>query len=104
MKIEVAIMYNRVKDLPDPKAVLEKIATLNCEMGWVKEPQEVRLMAYACWLKEHGKQDWYDYIEASAKALAVIVLGGIPGGIPEVPAGWIEPRDYLDGRPPKEKK
>lgn len=101
-RIEVSFMYNRVKNLTEPKAVLEKLATLSLEMGWTKNVGEIRLMAYALWLKEHGKEDWCNFIEASMKAIAVILLDGMPAKIPEAPEGWIEPMEYINGRIPKE--
>ncbi len=101
-KIEVAVMYNRVKELTDAKAVLEKLATLTPEMGWSRDPKEIRFLAYATWLKEHGKEGWFEFLEESSKALQILMLGGMPPRIPEAPEGWIAPMDYFEGKIPKE--
>jgi hypothetical protein len=95
--VEAQVMYNSIKDLTDAKAALEKLATEESAMGWT-EPKKLRLMAYAMWLKEHGKEGWYDYFVESMKSLQVILLGGIPSGIPKEPEEWIDPYEYFRGR------
>lgn len=55
--IEISLMYERIKDLEEPKQVLEKIAKLETEMGW-SDVTVIRYATYGLWLKEY-KDDWF---------------------------------------------
>lgn len=101
--IEGQLMHDYIKDIDDPKEALEKLATLDCQMGWDIHPERVRAIAYASWLKEKGMDDWYDYFEKMIQFHAQIASGATInieslGEVPDAPEGWIPPLDYLKAK------
>lgn len=100
--IEGQLLYDKIGDIDDPKEALEKLATLNPQMGWNIHPERARAMAYAIWLKNKEMDEWYAYFEKAMQFFAQIATGGVfnaesLGELTEAPEGWIPPTDYLKG-------
>jgi len=100
--IEAQIMYDHLKEIDEPKEALEKLATLEGQMGWNIHPERIRALAYGMWLNEK-RPDWYPYFEKlievfSAIASANLVNLSNMGEIPEAPEGWIAPVQYFKGK------
>ena len=72
--IEISLMYDRIKDLEEPKQVLEEIAKLETEMGW-SDVTVIRYGTYGLWLKKHGKDGWFEYLIELKDVLAALHAG-----------------------------
>lgn len=95
--VETNLMYSRIKDITDPKTALEKLKTSTCSMGFGCDDKQMRYLAYGLWLKEHGPEGWFDYLIESNRILLLLALGHCPDKIPDAPANWIAPMDYIAG-------
>jgi len=94
--IEVSAMYNCIKNIKEPKAVLIALSKLESEMGW-HDSKEVRFWTYGVWLMKNGSPGWYDYYVALNNTIKIVKNGGVPFEIPDEPNGWIPPIPYLNG-------
>ena len=94
--IEISVMYNRVKDLNDPKEVLEAIAKLETEMGW-SDVVGIRFATYALWLRDHGKDDWFEYLRELQDFLGALQFGVFKEPPTKTPEGRIAPVPYFKG-------
>lgn len=102
LTIEAQLMYDDIKDIDDPKEALEKLATLEPQMGWGIHPERVRAVAYGIWLNEK-RPDWYPFYEKMILFFSAVSKGDTVGTLfscdemPEAPEGWIPPMEYLKG-------
>jgi len=94
--IEISVMYEQVKNLNEPKEVLEAIAKLDTEMGW-SDVTTIRFGAYALWLKEHGNDGWFEYLIELQKFLGALQFGALKESSMSEPEGWIAPGPYFKG-------
>ena len=88
-------MYDQIKDLEEPKQVLEKIAKLETEMGW-SDVTVIRYGAYGLWLKEY-KDDWFKYLIEIKDVLVALQAGVLKVPSMNAPEGWIAPVPYFKG-------
>jgi len=100
--IEAQLMFDSLKEIDDPKEALEKLASLECQMGWGIHPERARAIAYGIWLTEK-RPDWYPYFEQMITFLAQVGTGQVVNietlvSIEQAPEGWIAPVDYLKGK------
>lgn len=95
--IEANLMLDKIDGLTDPKAVLEKLAASDTEMGWGENAVNIRALCYGAWLKKN-RPDWHEFFVASANILNSMLAGGPgPDELPKAPDGYIPPMPYLKG-------
>ena len=97
--IEISVMYEQVKDLKEPKQVLEAIAKLETEMGW-SNVVGIRFGAYGLWLKMHGKNGWFEYLTELKNFIGASQFGVLKVPSMDAPEGWIAPVPYFVGDVP----